>query len=38
MLIGASIFFAALTVPLFKGLVGASFVTIVMIQIAFGAL
>jgi MHS family proline/betaine transporter-like MFS transporter len=38
MLIGASILFAALTVPLFKGLVGASFMTIVLIQIAFGAL
>lgn len=38
MLIGASILFALLTVPLFKGLVGASFLTIVMIQIAFGAL
>ncbi|WP_233851959.1 MFS transporter [Paraburkholderia sp. HD33-4] len=38
MLIGASILFAALTVPLFKGLVGASFATIVLIQIAFGAL
>ena len=38
MLIGASILFAVLTVPLFKSLVGASFVTIVMIQIAFGAL
>jgi MHS family proline/betaine transporter-like MFS transporter len=38
MLIGASILFALLTVPLFKGLVGASFATIVMIQIAFGAL
>lgn len=38
MLIGASIMFAVLTVPLFKGLVGASFVTIVLIQVAFGAL
>ncbi|MEW9586000.1 MFS transporter [Paraburkholderia sp. DGU8] len=38
MLIGASVLFALLTVPLFKGLVGASFVTVVMIQIAFGAL
>ncbi|MCA8269148.1 MFS transporter [Burkholderia vietnamiensis] len=38
MLIGASVLFAVLTVPLFKGLVGASFATIVMIQIAFGAL
>lgn len=38
MLIGASVLFALLTVPLFKGLVGASFATIVMIQIAFGAL
>ncbi|MDN7907975.1 MFS transporter [Burkholderia diffusa] len=38
MLIGASVLFAVLTVPLFKGLAGASFVTIVMIQIAFGAL
>ncbi|WP_425129963.1 MFS transporter [Burkholderia vietnamiensis] len=38
MLIGASVLFAILTVPLFKGLVGASFATIVMIQIAFGAL
>ncbi|EED98998.1 MFS transporter [Burkholderia multivorans] len=38
MLIGASVLFAILTVPLFKGLVGASFMTIVMIQIAFGAL
>lgn len=38
MLIGASIMFAILTVPLFKGLVGASFVTIVLIQVAFGAL
>ncbi|MDE1179319.1 MFS transporter [Paraburkholderia sp.] len=38
MLIGASVLFAVLAVPLFQGLVGASFVTIVMIQIAFGAL
>ncbi|RDU95229.1 MFS transporter [Trinickia dinghuensis] len=38
MLIGASILFAALTVPLFKGLAGASFATVVLIQIAFGAL
>nr|WP_087043436.1 MFS transporter [Caballeronia ptereochthonis] len=38
MLIGASILFAVLTVPLFKGLVGASFAMIVAIQVAFGAL
>jgi MFS transporter, MHS family, proline/betaine transporter len=38
MLIGASVLFALLTVPLFKGLAGASFATIVLIQIAFGAL
>ncbi|CAE6887350.1 MFS transporter [Paraburkholderia domus] len=38
MLIGASVLFALLTVPLFKGLVGASVMTIVLIQIAFGAL
>nr|WP_208459411.1 MFS transporter [Paraburkholderia caribensis] len=38
MLIGASILFAVLTVPLFKGLAGAGFMTIVAIQIAFGAL
>nr|WP_061134454.1 MFS transporter [Caballeronia fortuita] len=38
MLIGASILFAVLTVPLFKGLEGASFAMIVAIQIAFGAL
>lgn len=38
MLIGASVLFAMLTVPLFKGLAGASFAAIVMIQIAFGAL
>ncbi|MHB9833226.1 MFS transporter [Paraburkholderia terrae] len=38
MLIGASILFAVLTVPLFKGLAGASFMMIVAIQIAFGAL
>jgi MHS family proline/betaine transporter-like MFS transporter len=38
MLIGASILFAVLTVPLFKGLAGASFAMIVAIQIAFGAL
>ncbi len=38
MLIAASVMFAILTVPLFKGLVGASFATIVLIQIAFGAL
>ncbi|CAM2162928.1 MFS transporter, MHS family, proline/betaine transporter [Paraburkholderia sacchari] len=38
MLIGASILFALLTVPLFKGLAGAGFATIVLIQIAFGAL
>ena len=38
MLIAASIMFALLTVPLFKGLVGAGFVTIVLIQVAFGAL
>ncbi|MFX1766001.1 MFS transporter [Paraburkholderia sp. A1RI-2L] len=38
MLIGASVLFALLTVPLFKGLAGASFMTIVLIQIAFGAL
>lgn len=38
MLIGASILFAVLTVPLFKGLAGAGFMMIVAIQIAFGAL
>ena len=38
MLIGASILFAILTVPLFKGLAGAGFMMIVVIQIAFGAL
>jgi MHS family proline/betaine transporter-like MFS transporter len=38
MLIGASILFAVLTVPLFKGLAGASFAMIVAIQVAFGAL
>ncbi|BBP99578.1 proline/betaine transporter [Burkholderia sp. SFA1] len=38
MLIGASILFAVLTVPLFKGLEGASFAMIVAIQVAFGAL
>ncbi|WP_061170343.1 MFS transporter [Caballeronia hypogeia] len=38
MLIGASILFAVLTVPLFKGLAGASFMMIVAIQVAFGAL
>jgi MFS transporter, MHS family, proline/betaine transporter len=38
MLIGASILFAILTVPLFKGLAGASFAMIVVIQVAFGAL
>ncbi|MCG5078609.1 MFS transporter [Paraburkholderia tagetis] len=38
MLIGASVLFALLTVPLFKGLAGANFATIVLIQIAFGAL
>ncbi|MBN3764028.1 MFS transporter [Burkholderia sp. Ac-20365] len=38
MLIGASILFAVLTVPLFKGLAGAGFMMVVAIQIAFGAL
>ena len=38
MLIGASVLFVALTVPLFKGLAGAGFMMIVAIQIAFGAL
>ncbi|WP_416365671.1 MFS transporter [Paraburkholderia terrae] len=38
MLVSASILFAVLTVPLFKGLAGASFAMIVLIQIAFGAL
>ncbi|WP_322052937.1 MFS transporter [Paraburkholderia bannensis] len=38
MLIAASILFALLTVPLFKALPGAGFATIVLIQIAFGAL
>ncbi|MGY6271567.1 MFS transporter [Achromobacter denitrificans] len=38
MLIGASVLFLLLTVPLFNGLTGASFATIVLIQIAFGAL
>lgn len=38
MLITASLAFIALTVPLFSLLDGASFVTILLIQIAFGAL
>ncbi|MCJ1901431.1 MULTISPECIES: MFS transporter [Paracoccus] len=37
-LITASVLFMALTVPLFSMLDGASFLTIVLIQIAFGAL
>ena len=37
-LIAASVLFITLTVPLFSMLDGATFVTIVMIQIAFGAL
>ncbi|WP_205194586.1 MFS transporter [Burkholderia sp. Ax-1719] len=38
MLIAASVLFALLTVPLFKALPGSGFATIVLIQIAFGAL